>query len=135
MRGADSGSWNRICSLPAFWVGLLYNKTILDQTFLMLKNWKLEEIYQLNKDVQKYGLKSKLRGKKIQNICIEILKLAQKGLSLRNYLNKNKKNEEHFLNTLFDIANSGLTPAEELINEYVDKNNNCSDKIFVDNSY
>ena len=135
MRGADSGSWNRICSLPAFWVGLLYNKTILDQTFLMLKNWKLEEIYQLNKDVQKYGLKSKLRGKKIQNICIEILKLAQKGLSLRNCLNKNKKNEEHFLNTLFDIANSGLSPAEELIDEYVDKNNNCSDKIFIDNSY
>ena len=135
MRGADSGSWNRICALPAFWVGLLYNKTILDQTFLMLKNWKLEEIYQLNKDVQKYGLKSKLRGKKIQNICIEILKLAQKGLSLRNYLNKNKKNEEHFLNTLFDIANSGLTPAEKLIDEYVDKNNNCSDKIFIDNSY
>ena len=78
MRGADAGPWARICSLPAFWVGLLYNKTILDQTFLMLKNWKLEEIYQLNKDVQKYGLKSKLRGKKIQNICIEILKLAQK---------------------------------------------------------
>ena len=135
MRGADSGAWNRICALPAFWVGLLYSKTILDQTFLMLKNWKLEEIYQLNKDVQKYGLKSKLRGKKIQNICIEILKLAQKGLSLRNCLNKNKKNEEHFLNTLFDIANSGLTPAEELIGQYVDKNNNCSDKIFIDNSY
>ena len=135
MRGADSGSWNRICALPAFWVGLLYNKQILDQTFLMLKNWKLEEIYQLNKDVQKYGLKSKLKGKKIQNICIEILKLAQKGLSLRNCLNKNKKNEEHFLNILFDIANSGLSPAEELIDEYVDKNNNCSDKIFIDNSY
>ena len=42
MRGADSGSWNRICALPAFWVGLLYKKQILDQTFLMLKNWKLE---------------------------------------------------------------------------------------------
>ena len=66
---------------------------------------------------------------------IEILKLAQKGLSLRNYLNKNKKNEEHFLNTLFDIANSGRTPAEELIGQYVDKNNNCSDEIFIDNSY
>ena len=135
MRGADSGSWDRICALPAFWVGLLYNKTILDQTFLMLKNWKLEEIFQLNIDVQKYGLKSKLKGKKIQNICIEILKLAQKGLSLRNCLNKNKKNEEHFLNTLFEIANSGVTPAEKLIDAFVDKNNNCSDQIFIDNSY
>ena len=78
---------------------------------------------------------SKLKGKKIQNICIEILKLAQKGLSLRNCLNKNKKNEEHFLNTLFEIANSGVTPAEKLIDAYVDKNNNCSDQIFLDNSY
>ena len=135
MRGADSGSWNRICALPAFWVGLLYTRKILDETFLMLKNWKLEEISQLNIDVQKYGLKSKLKGQKIQNICTEILKLAQKGLSLRNCLNNNKKNEEHFLNTLFEIANSGLTPAEKLIDEFVDKNNNCSDQIFIDNSY
>ena len=135
MRGADSGSWNRICALPAFWVGLLYNKQILDQTFLMLKNWKLEEIYQLNKDVQKYGLKSKLKNKKIQNICIEILKLSQKGLSLRNCLNKKKENEEYFLNTLFEIANSNTTPAEKLISDYVGKNNNCYDKIFPDNSY
>ena len=135
MRGADSGSWSRICALPAFWVGLLYNKTILDETFSMIKNCKLEEIIQLNNDVQKYGLKSKLKGKKIQNICVEILKIAQKGLRLRNYLNKNKQNEEYFLNTLIEIVNSGITPAEKLINEYVDKNNNCSNKIFLDNSY
>jgi len=135
MRGADSGSWSRICALPAFWVGLLYNKTILDETFSMIKNWKLEEIIQLNNDVQKYGLKSKLKGQKIQNICVEILKIAQKGLRLRNYLNKNKQNEEYFLNTLIEIVNSGVTPAEKLINEYVDKNNNCSNKIFLDTSY
>ena len=135
MRGADSGSWSRICALPAFWVGLLYNKTILDQTFSMIKNWKLDEIVQLNKDVQKYGLRSKLKGKKIQDISIEILKLSQKGLSLRNCTNKKNQNEEYFLNTLFEIANSGITPAEKLIDEYVDKNNNCSDKIFIDNSY
>jgi glutamate--cysteine ligase len=27
MRGADSGPWNRICALSAFWVGLLYDQT------------------------------------------------------------------------------------------------------------
>ena len=25
MRGADGGPWNRLCALPAFWVGLLYD--------------------------------------------------------------------------------------------------------------
>ena len=26
MRGADGGPWNRLCALPAFWVGLLYDQ-------------------------------------------------------------------------------------------------------------
>ncbi|MBM3594742.1 MAG: glutamate--cysteine ligase, partial [Alphaproteobacteria bacterium] len=30
MRGADGGPWNRICALPALWVGLLYDQTALD---------------------------------------------------------------------------------------------------------
>ena len=130
-----SGSWNRICALPAFWVGLLYNKTILNEIFLFLIDWKLEDISQLNHDVQKYGLRSKIKGKKNQDLCIEILLLAKKGLNIRNYLNKSKRNEEYFLDVLFEVAESGITPAEKLIYEHVDKNNNCSDKIFINNSY
>ena len=30
MRGADGGPWRRICALPAFWVGLLYDDEALD---------------------------------------------------------------------------------------------------------
>ena len=26
MRGADAGPWRRLCALPAFWVGLLYDQ-------------------------------------------------------------------------------------------------------------
>ena len=33
MRGADGGPWNRICALPAFWVGLLYDQSALDAAF------------------------------------------------------------------------------------------------------
>ncbi len=28
MRGADGGRWRRICALPAFWTGLLYDPTV-----------------------------------------------------------------------------------------------------------
>ena len=28
MRGADGGPWNRICALPALWVGLLYDQPL-----------------------------------------------------------------------------------------------------------
>ena len=30
MRGADGGPWRRLCALPAFWVGLMYDDTALD---------------------------------------------------------------------------------------------------------
>ncbi|MDE2352990.1 MAG: glutamate--cysteine ligase, partial [Alphaproteobacteria bacterium] len=39
MRGADGGSWRRICGLPALWVGLLYDDAALDAAWDMVKDW------------------------------------------------------------------------------------------------
>ena len=135
MRGADGGPWSRICALPAFWVGLLYNKEVLDQVFSLVKEWKYEEIFKLNNDVQKLGLQSKLRGKKIQNIFPTLLELSKKGLQKRKMLSKKKENEEHFLNPLYEIIEKGITPAEELIKKYFNKKKRKFNRIFFDNSY
>ena len=37
MRGADGGRWQRISALPAFWTGLLYDATALDQAWELVK--------------------------------------------------------------------------------------------------
>ena len=39
MRGADGGRWRRICALPAFWTGLLYDQTSLDAAWDLVKDW------------------------------------------------------------------------------------------------
>ena len=39
MRGADGGPWNRICALPALWVGLLYDQSALDAAWDLVKHW------------------------------------------------------------------------------------------------
>ena len=39
MRGADGGPWRRLCALPAFWVGLMYDQTALDAAWDMAKGW------------------------------------------------------------------------------------------------
>jgi glutamate--cysteine ligase len=39
MRGADGGRWDRICALPALWVGLLYDQTALDAAWDLVKHW------------------------------------------------------------------------------------------------
>ena len=42
MRGADAGPWNRICALPALWVGLLYDKKSLDDSFNLAKTFQIQ---------------------------------------------------------------------------------------------
>ncbi|MCP5071699.1 MAG: glutamate--cysteine ligase, partial [Rhodobacteraceae bacterium] len=43
MRGADGGPWRRICALPAFWVGLMYDQSALDAAWDLCKGWDVEK--------------------------------------------------------------------------------------------
>src|SRR3546814_13651004 len=43
MRGADGGPWGRLCALPAFWVGLLYDDAALDAAWDLVKVFTREE--------------------------------------------------------------------------------------------
>src|SRR5437868_180710 len=56
MRGADGGPWNKICALPALWVGLLYEQGALDAAWDEVKPWTIEERQRLRDDVPKLGL-------------------------------------------------------------------------------
>jgi len=56
MRGADGGPWRRLCALPAFWVGLLYNQTALDAAWDLVKDWTTEQRDQLVRDAGQFGL-------------------------------------------------------------------------------
>jgi glutamate--cysteine ligase len=43
VRGADGGTWRRICGLPALWAGLLYDQSALDAAWDLVKDWTEEE--------------------------------------------------------------------------------------------
>jgi glutamate--cysteine ligase len=62
MRGADGGPWGRLCALPAFWVGLLYDQTALDAAWDLVKDFNLEERNALRDGVPKQALKLPFRG-------------------------------------------------------------------------
>ncbi|WP_299323193.1 glutamate--cysteine ligase [Parasphingopyxis sp.] len=119
MRGADGGPWNRICALPALWVGLLYDQTALDAAWDMVKGWTLEEREALRDSVPKLGLKAPVPGgRTLGEIAPEILDIATAGLSARARLNGSGDNESGFLDPLREIVASGKTPAERLLERY-----------------
>jgi glutamate--cysteine ligase len=119
MRGADGGPWNRICALPALWVGLLYDQTALDAAWDLVKGWSMEEREALRNAVPKLALNAPLPGGgKLKDIAGEVLDIARGGLASRARLNSSGDNETGFLDPLHEIAASGRVPAQRLLDLY-----------------
>lgn len=135
MRGADGGPWHRLCALPALWAGLFYHQPSLDAAWDIARDWSMEERLKLREEVPKIGLKAMVRGRTMQSIALEVLELANEGLMARNRLNAAGDNETGFLNTLQDVAESGVTPAERKLKLYHGEWNNSVDPIFTTCAY
>ncbi|MBV9841526.1 MAG: glutamate--cysteine ligase [Sphingomonadaceae bacterium] len=119
MRGADGGPWSRICALPALWVGLLYDQGALDAAWDQIKHWDIEVHHRLRAEVPRIGLKARgPRGRTLQELGREILDIAHSGLAARARLDGAGSNETGFLEPLREIVESGLTPAERLLERY-----------------
>ncbi|TCP99283.1 glutamate--cysteine ligase [Sphingomonas sp. PP-F2F-A104-K0414] len=119
MRGADGGPWNRICALPALWVGLLYDQGALDAAWDLVKDWTIDERQALRDAVPKLGLNAPIAGGgKLRDIAGQVLDIAGAGLSARARFNRAGDNETGFLDPLREIVRSGKVPAEVLLEKY-----------------
>lgn len=119
MRGADGGPWSRICALPAFWVGLLYDQTALDAAWDLVRPWSMAGREALRQDVPRLGLDAPLPGGgKLRDIAGEVLTIAEAGLNRRAARNSAGDTEAGFLAPLWDVVRSGKTPAERLLDLY-----------------
>ncbi|PRH82370.1 glutamate--cysteine ligase [Arenimonas caeni] len=112
MRGADGGPWNRLCALPAFWTGLLYDDAALDAAWDLVKDFTLEERHALRDGVPRHALKLPFRGRSVRELALEALKISGQGLARRNRLNASGANEAVFLEPLLEFAMANETPAE-----------------------
>ncbi|KAA8522403.1 hypothetical protein F0562_013236 [Nyssa sinensis] len=107
MRGADGGPWRRLCALPAFWVGLLYDEISLQNVLDIIADWTMEERQMLRNEVP----------------------LAKDGLERRGF------KETGFLNEVAEVVRTGVTPAEKLLEMYHGKWGQCVDPVFEELLY
>ena len=112
MRGADGGPWGRLCALPAFWVGLLYDDAALDAAWDLVKDFTRAERHALRDGVPKHALKLPFRGATVRELALEALKISAAGLQRRACANDNGADERIFLETLIAVAEANETPAE-----------------------
>jgi len=118
MRGADAGPWSRLCALPAFWAGIYYCDAALEAAWSLVKSWSAEDRESLRRAVPVLGLRAPVRGATAQDIAQAAVAIARQGLKSRARQDGMGEDETHFLSELDDIAASGVTPAERLLERY-----------------
>lgn len=115
MRGADAGSKASIPALPAFWVGLLYDADALDAASRLVADWTTEERQTLRDTAPRLGLATPFRGRTLREVALEVLTIARAGLKARAVLDEAGRDEGVHLDLLDEIAASGKTRADRLL--------------------
>jgi len=120
MRGADGGPWRRLCALPAFWVGLMYDQGALDAAWDLVKNWTSAQREALRIAASEDGLKARVNGIRMADLAAEVVSLADAGLRARAMPGAGGlvPDETHFLNALKESLAIGKVPADELLDHY-----------------
>jgi glutamate--cysteine ligase len=118
MRGADGGPWSRICALQALWAGVLYDAPSLAAAWDLVKDWDIADHERLRRDVTRLGLKAEVGGRTVQAIAKDMVEIARQGLKNRARFSGGMVDERGYLSELEDIADSGVTPAERLLELY-----------------
>ncbi len=135
MRGADAGPWSRLCALPAFWVGLLYDDAALDAAWDLVRDFSLVERHALRDGVPRHALNLPFRGGTVRDLAREALKIAVAGLQRRAARNADGQDESHFLDVLQEIVDSGITPAERKLALFHGEWNQSVDPVFEQFAY
>ncbi|MDG5799209.1 glutamate--cysteine ligase [Marinilabiliaceae bacterium ANBcel2] len=120
IRGADAGCAINIASLSALWVGILYNEEILNRAYDMAMQWSVDDISTVRELVAKDGLSARANSYFVKEVATDLLNLSFEGLAKRSKI-LGIENESCYLDPLFQVLNSGITPAERHLDEYYNK--------------
>ncbi|OLP58057.1 glutamate--cysteine ligase [Xaviernesmea oryzae] len=135
MRGADGGPWRRICALPAFWVGLLYDEEALAAAEDLTRRLSYGDVITMRDQVPSRALKTEVNGLSMLDLAREALAISRQGLKARARLNAEGLDETHFLAPLDEVVARRSTMAEEMLNLYHSRWDQSVEPVFEEFQY
>ncbi|PSJ61572.1 glutamate--cysteine ligase [Pseudaminobacter soli (ex Li et al. 2025)] len=135
MRGADGGPWRRICALPAFWVGLLYDEEALDAAEALTADWSYEEVLAMRNAVPAEAIATLFRNTTLRDVARDVLAISRMGLKNRKRLNRDGFDETNFLSTLDEVVARGTTSAQEMVTAYHTRWGDSIEPVFLEYAY
>ena len=135
MRGADGGPWRRICALPAFWVGLLYDDEALGQADALTRDWTLEEVEAMrNTAPRPKGLDTGFRNRKLNDVAREILRFpASVSPTATGSIKKARRNG--LPRPAREAVARGTTSAQEMLRAFNTRWGGSIEPVFLEYAY
>ncbi len=99
-------------ALLAFYKGILYSKTVLQDVDEYLSKFNFQNFAELRYNVPKNGLDTKLENTPLSKIVKELVNISEKGLKEAG------QNEESYLEPLQDLIYQGLCPADIILKNW-----------------
>ncbi len=135
MRGADGAPWRRICALPAFWVGLLYDADSLGEALELVAPWDAEQRQALRDAAPETGLKGTVAGIDVHATAKRAVAIAREGLTKRARMGWAGEDETSFLDPATEVAESGITAAERLLASYAGEWDGSVAPLYAEKAY
>ena len=93
-------------SIPALYKGIMYSSGAMSEVEKMLGGYFYNEINELRHNVARFGIHSKIRGKKVRDISKNLVEIAY------NSLKQQENNEELFLEPILELLKNNKMPAD-----------------------
>ena len=107
-----------ICALPALWTGLLYDEDALTAAEELAAGLTAEDVASARMEAARHGLNGQIGGRSMLEIGRRMVTIASEGLHRRGRLDSSGNDETGYLDPIRQIAESGVTRAETLLNHY-----------------
>jgi glutamate--cysteine ligase len=118
MRGADMGSVEAVCALPALFAGLFYDDLALDGAWELVRHWTAAQRQALRDDVPRLGFRATIAGRSALDVARDMLALARGGLERRALHDGAGRDETIHLTCLEALVDRRQTFAERLLDLY-----------------
>ncbi|OGW89743.1 MAG: hypothetical protein A3A73_04635 [Omnitrophica bacterium RIFCSPLOWO2_01_FULL_50_24] len=116
IRGMDGQRSHLILSVYAFWKGILYNDEAKRLAKHLIGRFEERDIYKLHADVERLGLKARLKKMQVLDLARTLVRISERGLKEQRCFNEAEQDESIYLVPLKEeILKKGETPAEQLI--------------------
>lgn len=116
--GADSGDAESLLALPALWTGLLYDESVRDAVWSLVRDWTSEDCARLREDAIKHGLRAEIQGRSLAELAEILLKHAQTGLHRRTHRLHEGADESRYLGILFNMVEVEQNRSDQLLMHY-----------------